>query len=58
MPVDERTFAAEIAGWVTEYLGDNPTLPFGRATVEEHVDGTTRPPMTSGCTIDIPKSPS
>ena len=42
MPVDERTFAAEIAGWVTEYLGDNQHLPFGKATVEEHVDGTIR----------------
>ena len=42
MPVDERTFAAEIAGWVTEYLGDTPDLPFGRAAVEEHVEGTTR----------------
>ena len=42
MPVDEHTFAAEIAGWVTEYLGDNPDLPFGKATVEEHVDGTIR----------------
>ena len=40
MPVDERTFSAEIAGWVTDYLGDNPELPFSRATVEEHVDGT------------------
>ena len=26
MPVDERTFAAAIAGWVTEYLGDNPSF--------------------------------
>ena len=42
MPVDERTFAAEIAGWVTEYLGDNPHLPFSQAKVEEHVDGTAR----------------
>ena len=42
MPVDERTFAAEVAGWVTEYLNDNRHLPFGRATVEEHVDGTTK----------------
>ena len=40
MPVDERTFAANIAGWVTEYLNDNPHLPFERATVEEHVEGT------------------
>ena len=40
MPVDERTFAAAIAGWVTEHLNQNPQLPFGRATVEEHVGGT------------------
>ena len=42
MSVDERTFAAEVAGWITEYLNDNRHLPFGRATVEEHVDGTTK----------------
>ena len=40
MPVDERTFAAEIAGWVTDYLNDNPDLPFNRATVEKHVEGS------------------
>ena len=40
MPVDERTFAAEIAGWVTDYLNDNPDLPFDRATVEKHVEGS------------------
>ena len=42
MPVDERTFAAEIAGWVTEFLNSRPDLPFGRAAVEEHVQGTAR----------------
>ena len=42
MPVDERTFAAEVAGWVTQYLDDNRDLPFGRAVVEEHVEGTTK----------------
>jgi hypothetical protein len=42
MPADERTFPAEVAGWVTEYLNENRHLPFGRATVEEHVDGTTK----------------
>ena len=42
MPVDERTFAAEIAGWVTEFLNNRPDLPFSRALVEEHVEGTTR----------------
>ena len=41
MPVDERTFAAEIAGWVTEYLNTRPDLPFSRAAVEEHVTGST-----------------
>ena len=40
MPVDERTFAAEVAGWVTEMLNSRPDLPFGRANVEVHVDGT------------------
>ena len=42
MPVDERTFAAEIAGWVTEFLNGRPDLPFGRAAVEEHVQGSAR----------------
>ena len=42
MPVHELTFAAEIAGWVTQYLDDNPHLPFGRAAVEEYVDGTNK----------------
>ena len=42
MPVDERTFAAQIAGWVTEYLNDNTHLPFYRATVEKHVEGSTQ----------------
>ena len=42
MPVDERTFAAQIAGWVTEYLNDNPHLPFDRATVEKHVGESTQ----------------
>ena len=40
MPVDERTFAAEVAGWVTEFLNSRPDLPFGRANVEDHVQGT------------------
>ena len=40
MPVDERTFAAEVAGWVTEFLNGRPDLPFSRASVEEHVAGT------------------
>ena len=42
MPVDERTFAAEIAGWVTGFLNGRPDLPFDRAVVEEHVQGTAR----------------
>ena len=42
MPVDERTFAAEVAGWVTEFLNGRPDLPFSRAAVEEHVAGTAR----------------
>ena len=40
MPVDERTFAAEVAGWVSEFLNGRPDLPFSRASVEEHVAGT------------------
>ena len=40
MPVDERTFTAEIAGWVTEFLNSRPDLPFSRAAVEVHVPGT------------------
>ena len=42
MPVDERTFAAETAGWVTEFLNGRPDLPFGRAAVEDRVHGTLR----------------
>ena len=40
MPVDERTFTAEVAGWVSELLTRRPDLPFSRASVEEHVAGT------------------
>ena len=42
MPVDERTFAAEVAGWVTELLNSRPDLPFSHARVEDHVGGTAR----------------
>ena len=42
MPVDERTFAAEVAGWVTELLNSRPDLPFSHARVEDHVSGTAR----------------
>ena len=31
-----------MAGWVTELLNAKPDLPFGRASVEEHVQGTAR----------------
>ena len=42
MPVDERTFAAEAAGWVTEVLDSRPDLPFSHALVEDHVGSTAR----------------
>ena len=42
MPVDERTYAAEVAGWVTEILNRRPDLPFSRALVEDHVADTAR----------------
>ena len=42
MPVDERTFTAEVAGWVTEVLNSRPDLPFSHALVEDHVGGTAR----------------
>ena len=42
MPVDERTFAAEVAGWVNELLNRRPDLPFSRARVEDHVGETAR----------------
>ena len=42
MPVDERTFAAEVAGWVTEVLNGRPDLPFSHALVEDHVGSTAR----------------
>ena len=40
MPVYEPTFAAEVAGWVTEILNRRPDLPFGKAYVDEYVYGT------------------
>ena len=40
MPVDERTFAAEVAGWVTEVLNGRPDLPFSHALVEDHAGFT------------------
>jgi len=36
MPVDERTFVAEVAGWVTAILSHRQDLPYGCARVEEH----------------------
>ena len=42
MPVDERTYAAEVAGWVTEILNRRSDLPFSHALVEDHVDGSLR----------------
>jgi type I restriction-modification system DNA methylase subunit len=36
MPVDERTFVAEVAGWVTAILAHRQDLPYGSARVEEH----------------------
>ena len=38
MPVDERTFASDVAGWVNRILDARPDLPFGRASVEEHTE--------------------
>ena len=40
MPVDERTYAAEVAGWVTEILNRRSDLPFSHALVEDHVGDT------------------
>lgn len=40
MPVDERTFVAEVANWVTEVLARHPELPYGPARVEVHVSGS------------------
>ncbi|MBI2866666.1 MAG: SAM-dependent DNA methyltransferase [Chloroflexi bacterium] len=36
MPVDERTFVADVAAWVTAILERRTDLPYGRARVEEH----------------------
>jgi hypothetical protein len=36
MSVDERTFVAEVAGWVTAILTRRQDLPYGLARVEEH----------------------
>ena len=38
MPVDERTFASDVAGWINQILDARPDLPFGRAAVEEHTE--------------------
>ena len=39
MAVDERTFAARVAGEISGYLKANPHLPFGEVSVEQHVAG-------------------
>ncbi|MCX6023138.1 MAG: SAM-dependent methyltransferase, partial [Chloroflexi bacterium] len=36
MAVDERTFNADVVGWINEILGQRPDLPFSRAAFEEH----------------------
>lgn len=43
MPVDERTFAADVTSQINEILAERPALPFERAYVEDHVaDGRKR----------------
>lgn len=39
MSVDERTFVAEVASWVTSILDRRPDIPFGPAKVEERATG-------------------
>ena len=39
MPVDERTFASDVAGWINRILDARPDLPFDHASVEEHTEG-------------------
>lgn len=39
MPVDERTFVAQVAGWVTAILERRQDLPYSDARVEEHGEG-------------------
>ncbi len=39
MPVDERTFAADAASWMTAILARRTDLPYSRASVEEHTPG-------------------
>ncbi len=40
MPVDERTFVADVAGWVTAILEGRTDLPYSHASVEEHGVGS------------------
>jgi hypothetical protein len=40
MVVDERTFVADVAGWVTAILTRRQDLPYGPAHVEEHGVGS------------------
>jgi hypothetical protein len=39
MPIDERTFVADVVGWVTAILESRQDLPYGSARVEEHAVG-------------------
>lgn len=39
MPVDERTFVADVKTWVERLLDRRPGLPFRRVSVEEHTVG-------------------
>ncbi len=39
MPVDERTFVADVKGWIDAILRDHPGLPYSHARVEEHTIG-------------------
>ncbi len=42
MPVDERTFMADVAGWVTAILQRRDDLPYSHARVEEHGVGNNK----------------
>jgi len=40
MPVDERTFCADVKAWIDEILARRSDLPYGEAKVEEHQVGS------------------
>lgn len=42
MPVDERTFVADVKAWIDAILARRPDLPYGHAEVEEHEVGGRR----------------